>query len=773
MAKEGYKRKISAILSADVVGYSRLMEDDESATVSTLEAYRETTIIAIDQHRGRVIDSPGDNILSEFASVVDAVQCAVEIQQIIKAKNADLPDGREMEFRIGINLGDVIEEGDRIYGDGVNLASRIENIADPGSICISGSAYEQIKTKLALGYEDLGEHSVKNISEPVRVYRIPMDAKTTSNAGKTRGKAERKWRNLAIALSIVIVLLVGVAAWYLLSYAPLTDVDSPQKSVASFEKPSIAVLPFDNMSGDPKEEFFADGITEEIISRLSCYSMLTVIARNSTFSYKGKPIDIQKIGKELNVRNVLEGSVRKSGKKIRVTAQLIDTSTGAHIWAEKYDQELRDIFDIQDDIALQIGASLRVKYVESERKRVRHIPTDNMTAYETYWRGADHFYRLTKEDIEKAQGFFRRAIAMDPDFAEAHAALGHTYYTQYMQTFEPSLLDQAIEMGRKALEVDDASSEGHKLLAMSYNRKGDKELALKEVERTLSLDPNDYYAYRVKGTILEGRARYPEAIEHYEKAIRLNPADRGGPLMYMSGIYRHMGKLEDAISAAKEAISTQNHELPWSAYSQAFNYLTSWITLLSTDPAILDEALALAKQYITLRNQPTGQAMGLIHLHKKQYDQAIIEANKLDLFMPGYPVQKHRTLVQTYTYTGEYENAIDLARETIKMSPGNVDFLIYLGHALRLGGNRIESESALREYLAKPDSSYINLYLAHVELAKLYGESGRKNEAKSEADAILKLVPHFSVAVYGQRVPYENPAQTQRDMEALWKAGLK
>ncbi len=431
MTKEGYKRKISAILSADVAGYSRLMEDDESETVSTLEAYRETIFNAIEDHRGRVVDSPGDNVLSEFASVVDAVQCAVEIQQVIKVKNADLPENRRMKFRVGINLGDVIEEKGRIYGDGVNLAARIESLAEPGSICISGSAYEQIKKKLALGYQDLGKKTVKNITEPIRVYSIPINSEPLTADSRKTGKPSRlKW--LFPCIIAGIVLGVGsVLIWKNYSKPSLTQeviqpsateqfkdlIDIPNKgpdaefpgdmdkTIEQFQtkvrehvetqlrdalevfednlvsdrqndrslgaakeeapdvpmkKPSIAVLPFLNVSGDPDQEYFADGMTKEIITKLSKSPELSVVARNSTFIYKGKPAKVQQVGRELGVQYVVEGSVRQAGNRVRIIAKMVDANTGHHIWSETYDREFdtNKLFDVQDRIAEQITAAV-------------------------------------------------------------------------------------------------------------------------------------------------------------------------------------------------------------------------------------------------------------------------------------------------------------------------------------------------------------------------------------------------------------------------------
>jgi len=325
MIEERVKRKISAIFSADVEGYSRLMGDDEVATVRTLENYRNIMVDLIEQHRGRVVDSPGDNLLAEFGSVVDAVQCAVEVQQVLKAKNTELPENRRMQFRIGVNLGDVIEEGERIYGDGVNIAARIEGLAEGGGICVSGSAYEQIENKLALGYEYLGEHAVKNITKPVRVYKVPMEM----GERKEKKAGMRRWKKVAVSAAAVIILGAGAfAIWNFYFRPPPIEPASVEKMAFPLpDKPSIAVLAFDNMSGDPEQDYLCDGIAEDIITQLSQFYNLFVIARNSSFSYKGKKVKVRQVAEELGVRYVLEGSVQKSGDRVRITAQLVDAIT--------------------------------------------------------------------------------------------------------------------------------------------------------------------------------------------------------------------------------------------------------------------------------------------------------------------------------------------------------------------------------------------------------------------------------------------------------------
>jgi TolB-like protein/class 3 adenylate cyclase len=357
MTQEGFKRKLTAILYADVVGYSRLMGEDEEATVRTLTSYREILITLIQQHNGRVIDSPGDNLLAEFASVVDAVQCAVAVQKEIKARNDELSENRRMQFRIGINLGDVIQEEDRIYGDGINIAARLEGLAEPGGICISKTAFDHIESKLPYGYDFIGDQTVKNIAKPLSAYRVKMEPRITVAGEKERAKLVPFWRKKAIlagGVALVVVFIVAVI-WNFYFRPPPMEFASVEKMAFPLpDKPSIAVLPFNNLSGDPTQDYIADGISENIISALSKISEMFVIASNSMFTYKGKPVKVQQVSEELGVRYVLEGSAQKIGNRIRITAQLIDATTGHHLWTERYDRDMKDLFALQDEITHKI-----------------------------------------------------------------------------------------------------------------------------------------------------------------------------------------------------------------------------------------------------------------------------------------------------------------------------------------------------------------------------------------------------------------------------------
>src|SRR5512136_2031200 len=406
MTTQEVKRKLTAILNADVKGYSRLMGEDEEGTVRTLNAYKEVMTGLIQQHRGRLVDAPGDNVLAEFNSVVDAVRCAVEIQKELKTRNAELPENRKMEFRIGVNLGDVIEDGEQILGDGVNIAARLESLSEAGGICISGTAFDHVRNKLDLGYEYLGEQTVKNIAKPVRVYKVLLEPEA---AGKVIGEKKikiRQWQRPALYLVIALIVVAAAAAIWKLYIHPTPPVEIASKEKMVFQlpdKPSVAVLPFTNMSGDPKEDYLGDGIAEDIITALSKTSKLFVIARNSTFVYKGKSVSIKEVAETLGVLYVLEGSFRKTGNKVRITAQLIDALSGRHLWAERYDRDLKDIFAIQDEMSLKITSALNVKLSDGEIALFLGRGTKNLEAYLKMMQARSLIIHVNKENNAQAK----------------------------------------------------------------------------------------------------------------------------------------------------------------------------------------------------------------------------------------------------------------------------------------------------------------------------------------------------------------------------------
>ena len=524
MAEERAKRKLSAILSADVKGYSRLMGEDELGTVRTLEAYRELIAEVIRNYGGRVVDSPGDNMLAEFTSVVDAVECAAEIQKELGVKNAELPKNRRMQFRIGINLGDVIEEGERIYGDGVNIAARIEGLAEAGGICVSGTAYDQVKNKLALAYEYLGEQSVKNISEPVRVYRVVMEVEGS------RPESSREY---------------GLP-----------------------DKPSIAVLPFMNMSGDPEQEYFSDGMTEDLITDLSKISGLFVIARNSAFTYKGKAVKVEEVGRALSVRYVLEGSVRKVGNRVRITAQLIDAITEGHLWAERYDRDLEDIFALQDEVTQKIVTALAVKLTADEQERLVRIYTDNMEAYDYYLRGLEYLYRLTEEGNVQAREMFERAFELDPEFASAYAYLGISHWMEWSLGWsqDPQCLERAFELAQRATALNQSLPEAHRTLGEVYLWRKQHEQSIAEYEASVDLNPNYADGFVGLGSVLSFSGRPDEAVGLVKRGMLLNPMH---PAYYQWNLGHACfltRQYEEAIEALKRALNRNPNFHPAHVY---------------------------------------------------------------------------------------------------------------------------------------------------------------------------------------------------------------
>jgi TolB-like protein/class 3 adenylate cyclase len=515
-------RKLAAILSADVARYSRLMEEDEVGTIRTLNASRAVTDSLIAHYHGRIVSTAGDSILAEFASAVAAVLCALEIQQALKAKNADLPAERRMEFRIGINVGDVVVEGEQIYGDGVNIAARLQSLADVGGIFISGTVYDQVKNKLALHYDDLGEQAVKNIAAPVRMWWVVMDeaaaALAAQQAALRHARPESRGGGIPLLSRPVLVfvlvsgLLFGgtVAVRYLLPSLPNTQHSAPSPSpllgtqdsalrtaaapaaLPLPHKPSLVVLPLTNMSGDPEQEYFSDGITEDLIAGLSNLSGLFVISRHSAFTYKGKAVKIQDVGRDLGVRYVLEGSVRKSDGQVRITVQLIDATTGGHLWSGRYDRELKDIFALQEEITRKIVVHLALKLTDVEGERLEHLYTSNPEAYDYRLRGLEYLWHFTKETSAQARQMFERAIELDPTYAVAYSLLGWTYLWEwgFQWSQDPQNLEQAFALAQKALALDDSHPQSHELLGLVHLLKNKQpEQAVTEMERAVALSP--------------------------------------------------------------------------------------------------------------------------------------------------------------------------------------------------------------------------------------------------------------------------------------------
>jgi adenylate cyclase len=564
MATGDVKRKLTAIFSADVEGYSRLMEEDELATVETLTSHKEIMRKLIRQYRGRVVDSTGDNLLAEFSSVVDAVQCAVEVQQVLNSKNEALPENRKMFFRIGINSGDVIEEGDLIYGDGVNVAARVESLAEGGGISISGTAYDQLGKKLPLGYEYLGEQSVKNIEKPVRVYRVLPEAEAAGKVIGEKRPISRQWRWAAVAL---IVVAAALAIWNFYFRPQFEPASVERMAFPLPDKPSLAVLPFDNLSGDPKQEYLSDGITESIISAVSRVHNFFVIARNSTFAYKGKAVKVQQVAEDLGVQYVLEGSIQKSGDKLRITVQLIDALNGRHIWSQRYDRKLEDLFTIQDDITMEILQAMRVKLIEGEQilraKRPKSIDSA-LKAYEAQ----DYVLRFTPEANDMGRKLAEELIDMEPDWGEGYYILSEVHMMDVwlgMTKSPMESLDKAIALSEKAVSLDDSLSKAFAHIGYLYAMKREHDKSVAYAEEAVAKDPNGADAHAWLGNCLRFVSRVQEAITHYEKAMRLNPRPPQWYYINLGIGYNQMGRYEEAASQIKKALALRPNSV--SAYS--------------------------------------------------------------------------------------------------------------------------------------------------------------------------------------------------------------
>ena len=526
MAEGSVQRRLAAILAADVAGYSRLVGVDEEGTLAAVKSHIDEVLKPwIASNHGRIFKTMGDAVFAEFASVVDAVKCAVAIQRAMADRNVDLPDERQIRFRIGVNLGDVIADGDDIHGDGVNVAQRLEGLAEPGGICVRRAVRNQVRDKLPLVFEDLGAIKVKNIARPIRVFRVLLGF-AESNGGEPTAAKES-----ALALP---------------------------------DKPSIAVLPFVNMSGDPEQEFFADGMAEEIITALSRYRWFFVIARNSSFAYKGQSPDVRQVSRELGVRYVLEGSVRKTGSRVRVSAQLIDATTGNHLWAERYDRDLEDIFALQDEITETIVTAIEPELGAVERERARRKPPENLDAWSSYQRGLWHLFDdLQRDSLAEAKRLFQLACELDPGFAAAHAELAYTHVADIIRglTDDPKAsLDQAADAAERAVALDARDPGARVALGRVYIFRHAYERAIAEMEIALGINANFDRGYYGLGIALLYAGRPEESIPQFEKGIRLSPRS---PLLWahcmMLGLaYINLEKYEDAAASFAKAIQQPN-----------------------------------------------------------------------------------------------------------------------------------------------------------------------------------------------------------------------
>jgi len=554
------KRKLAAILHADVVGFSRLMGQDEAGTHQALRELRRAVDPLITEHSGRIVGTAGDSLMADFSSVVDALSCAIEMQQAARAINDPMPPERRLELRIGVNLGDVIVDGDDIFGDGVNIAARLEALAQPSTVCISQTVYDQVRNKLDLDYRPLGSHRVKNIAEPVRAYSVGAPA--------TVPRIKKGSPHLIAGAGATALILAGLIAWALYTEPgrALLGLSAPPKTadVAALAvpghragRPSVAVLPFKNLSGDAGQDFFSDGITEDVITALGRFSNLLVVAKSASFQFKDKNLAPAEIGRLIDARYLVEGSVRRAGDRVRVNAELTEAATGRHVWSETYDSEIKDVFSVQDDIARRVVGAAAVEVTRFERDRVLAKPTENLAAYEYVLRGRDYLSHVTRDDNDEAQGMFQHAIDLDPNYAAAYAELGLALIEAVVSGWTEFVADdlgRAETLAQKALSLDPASTTAYRLLAEVHMNSGHFDLALSQIERALEINPSDAKSLASRGAILMWAGRSSEALPWIQGALRLDPTDARA-VFYLGITDYSLAHYSDAISALDRALA--------------------------------------------------------------------------------------------------------------------------------------------------------------------------------------------------------------------------
>jgi adenylate cyclase len=556
------ERHLAAILAADVVGYSRLMGEDEPGTLAALKTHRKEIFgPKAAQYHGRTVKLIGDGALMEFGSVVDAVAFAVEVQVAVAQRNSGLPQARQIVYRIGINIGDIIVEGDDIYGDGVNVAARLEELAEPGGICVAHNVYDQVKHKLDLSFENLGEKAVKNIADPIVVYGVLIDDKAAAFAtplvqGLTA--TARHWRLLAGGALAMLALAAGAALWW----QPWTPQDEPasteRRSLALPDGPSIAVLPFNNISGDADQEYFVDGMTEDLITDLSKVSGLLVIARNSSFSYKGQHVKVQQVSEDLGVRYVLEGSVRRIGDEVRINAQLIDATTGGHIWAERYDRTLDNIFAVQNAITDEIVQALELQLTESDQAQAdNRPPTASLEAYDLVLRARKLLTRLDREAALEARRLLHRAVEIDPAYGEAHSLLGFSYFDEWRVwgAEREQSLARAQELATTAAALSPRDPAPHVLSALVHQWRREFDVANAEADKALALAPQDAISLGNLGSVLFYAGRPEEAAAAFEKAIRSDPFHPPNYLEWLGNAYWLLGDHARCVEVAQRGVA--------------------------------------------------------------------------------------------------------------------------------------------------------------------------------------------------------------------------
>ena len=559
MARE--QRKLAAIMAADVVGYSRLMGCDESGTLAALKAIRRELVDPrIADHGGRLVKTTGDGVLVEFASAVDAVNCALDLQTSMAERNVDVPEDRRIVFRIGVNEGDIIVDGDDIFGDGVNVAARLQEVAPPGGVCISSRVHDDVRDRLRAAFADGGERSLKNIARPVRIYRWTPGSTAGRQLKATAKPSRMAW---TIATAAFVALALGGAWWWWSSgpsghpdagRATTTAAAEAVRSVAS--RPGIAVLPFINLSGDSSQEYFSDGLTEDVIAALGRFGSLTVMSRNAVFPFKGKNVKSAEIGHELGVRYIIEGSVRRAGERIRVSVQLTDAAAGKLLWSQQYDEELKDVFAVQDAVTRQVVGALAVNLTQFEQRRAFAKPTESLDAYDLVLRGRAGFVASTRRANREARQLFERAAEIDPKYADAYAWGGraHLEMVNFGWTEDPGAAsERALEFGRKAVMLNPDSVLGHRLIGLVHLARGEYQQAAAQIDRALALNPSDSVGLQAQAEVLLWLGRIDETIELNEAALRFDPRPEANVLFTLGLAYYERRRHDDALRVLERA----------------------------------------------------------------------------------------------------------------------------------------------------------------------------------------------------------------------------
>jgi adenylate cyclase len=764
----------------DMVGFSRQMGADETRILRLLDVHNQIIQHAVAAHHGTVIKTVGDAFLVDFPSVVHAVQCAQQVQTQFRTYNANKEKNEQIHVRIGIHSGDVVQRDGDVFGDGVNIASRLQGLTEPDGICISDVVYRDVAKKIALGtVVPLGRPKLKNIAERFQVYALLSEPPKGFRQTLQIQRLKLSRRVGPVVFVLVSVLLLGRVVFLL--YPSLRGLSTQNSALRTEEapalplpdKPSIVVLPFDNMSGDPGQDYFSNGITEVLTSDLSRIASLFVIARNTAFTYKGKATNIQDVGKELGVRYVLEGSVQKADDQVRIVAQLIDTTTGSHLWSERYDRPLKDIFALQDDIVQKIVTTLNLQFALREQGHVVRKHTDNLEAYDTLLRGTEYFLRFTKEGNAQARLLFEQAIRLDPQYAEAYVYLGRTYLSDFVHQWNPNrqTLQRALELEQQALALDDSLPKAHAVSCWIYIFQAKYESAVAAAERAIALDPNDSEGYAALANAFNFFGeRTTEAIELMEKAMRLNPRYTFEFPYHLGWAYSLVGRYEEAIAAQKQAL-LRNPNWLISHHELFLNYRLQWSSQLSHDPQTLDQGMAAAQQMAALQAvSPWSHfVLSQAYLSKKQYEQAGAEAERVLALNPSVGFV-YAGLASILNFLGRSEEALGLVEKALRLNPRLPPRnLLSVGQTYYLAGRTEEAIAALKKSL---NGSPADLD-AHLLLAAVYSELGRDTEAQAEAAEVLRINPKWSLEVWKQRVPYKDPVMLERVFAALRKAGLK